>query len=237
MMNEMLYNALAFTHMIAGIAGLATFWLPVFAKKGGLVHRAAGKVFLVAMLLVTVTGVPLAAQLIAVGQWVFGVFLLYVAVLLGTSVSSAWGAIRLKRDPERYYGAVHAAVAWLLLLSGATVSVLGYAFDVMLLLIFGFIGPLAALDMFNRRRAEKRPANWWLLEHFGGMIGGGIATHVAFGAFGLRQLWPAYASLEGWIGVLPWLLPVVVGTVASILLERHYRRPVAVNVPPVTSAG
>ena len=225
MNNDVVYQVLLVLHAVAGIAGLAAFWIPALARKGSGVHRAAGKVFLVAMVVVTVTGIPLALYLLARGQWVFAVFLLYVAVLLGTSVGSAWAAVRLKRQPERYYGAGYLATAWLLLLSGATVSVLGYVFGVTLLMIFGVIGPFAAFDMFKRKRRTDRPANWWLMEHFGGMIGGGIATHVAFGAFGLRRLWPAYASVEGWVGMLPWVLPVIAGIIATILLERHYSRP------------
>lgn len=229
---NMIYQALAVIHGIAGITGLLAFWIPVIARKGSKVHRSAGKAFLLAMLVVIITGVPLSLFLLTSTQWVFAVFLLYLAVLLGASTGGAWFALRLKHDSQRYYGNGYLAVAGLLLLSGATVSTLGYVFDVTLLLIFGLIGPFAAFDMFKRKRETQRPANWWLLEHFGGMIGGGIATHVAFGAFGLRQLWPTYASLEGWVGLLPWVTPVVIGVVATILLERHYRRDV-----PVPSSG
>jgi hypothetical protein len=231
MTGNIMYQALVMIHAIAGITGLLAFWIPAIAKKGGKVHRSAGKVFLLAMLVVIITGVPLSLFLLTKTQWVSAVFLLYLAVLLGASTGGAWFALKLKHDQQRYYGSAYIAVAWLLLLSGATVSTLGYIFEVTLLLIFGLIGPFAAFDMFKRKRETTRPANWWLLEHFGGMIGGGIATHVAFGAFGLRQLWPAYASLEGWVGLLPWIAPVVVGVVATLLLERHYRRDIPHSQP------
>lgn len=230
MADGIVYDILVAVHAAAGIAGLLAFWIPVVAKKGSPVHRAAGKIFLLAMIVVTLSGVPLALYLLAAGQWVFAVFLLYLAVLLTASTASAWGALQLKHQPERYYGGVYLGVAWLMLAVGVGVSMLGYFFDEMLLLIFGLIGPFAAVDMFKRKRMTARPANWWLLEHFGGMIGGGIATHVAFGAFGLRRLWPAYASLDGWVGILPWVAPVVIGIAATYLLEWHYTRPAG---PPV----
>ena len=53
------------------------------------------------------------------------------------------------------------------------------------------------------------------------MIGSGIAAHVAFLAFGSRQLFPEL-PLNG-LGVLPWITPVVVGVVATFWLNRHYR--------------
>lgn len=216
------YQALLAVHVVAGISGLFAFWIPALVTKGGRLHRAAGKFFLVAMLLVTTTGIPLAAFLFLRGQWVIAVFLLYLAVLLSTSTASAWGALKLKHQPERYFGRIYLATACLLLLSGLAVSALGIVHGVTLLIIFGVIGPLASVDMFKRYRAQAHPSNWWLLEHFGGMIGGGIATHVAFGAFGLRRLWPDYAALDGWPGLLPWILPVVIGIVAGMWLERKY---------------
>lgn len=228
MSDGFIYQALVAVHVVAGISGLFAFWIPALSKKGGRLHRAAGKFFLLAMLLVTGTGIPLAAFLFTRGQWVPAVFLMYLAILLATSTASAWGALKLKHQPERYYGRAYLATACLLLLSGLFVSALGIAYGVMLLTIFGVIGPLATIDMFKRYRSTLRPSNWWLLEHFGGMIGGGIATHVAFGAFGLRRLWPEYAALDGWVGLLPWILPVVAGVAASIWLERKYTRAVPV---------
>lgn len=221
-MNDVYYQGLVAAHATTGMAGLVAFWIPALSKKGGRVHRAAGKLFLTAMLLVTLTGIPLAALLLFRGQWVFAVFLLYLAVLLSASTGSAWAAIKLKRQPERYYGLLFLAAAWLLVLAGLVVSALGVAYNVTLLIMFGAIGPFVSIDMFKRYRAKVRPANWWLLEHFGGMIGGGIATHVAFGAFGLRRLWPGYAALDGWIGMLPWIAPVVLGVAAGMWLERKY---------------
>jgi hypothetical protein len=230
-MNEgFIYQLLLVTHAVAGIAGLFAFWLPALSRKGGRVHRTAGKFFLLAMLIVTVTGIPLALVLLASGQWVPAVFLLYLAILLSTSTASAWGALKLKQRPDRYFGKAYLATAWLLVVSGVLVSALGIFYGVMLLTIFGVIGPFAAIDMFKRYRMAHRPANWWLLEHFGGMIGGGIATHVAFGAFGLRRLWPEYAALDGWVGMLPWILPVVIGIAASMWLDRKYAVEASVRV-------
>lgn len=35
---------------------------------------------------------------------------------------------------------------------------------------------------------------------------------------------PAYAGIDGWIGLLPWLVPVIAGVTAIQLYTRHYRR-------------
>ncbi|HEX6930488.1 MAG TPA: hypothetical protein VF267_14630, partial [Gammaproteobacteria bacterium] len=198
------------------------------------VHRTAGKVFLTAMLVVIATGVPLALRFFLLGNWVIAVFLLYIAIITGVSVGTAWYALQLKRVPERYFGSAYRAAMIAMLASGLGVSFLGWHNGVWLLFFFGFIGPFAAHDMFKRMRPTRDP-NWWLQEHLSGMIGGGIAAHVAFGAFGLRRLWPAYADIDGWIGMLPWLAPVVIGLTASAWLERKYSRSAPAIAPPVRS--
>ncbi len=221
-MNEIVYKAVLHAHLACGLAALPLFWIPAVVRKGSRVHRAAGKLFLLAMLVVIVTGVPLAFRFLAEGRWVFAVFLLYIAVITAMSAGTAWFALRLKRSPARYFGKVYAATAVFMFLSGATVIALGWHFQVWLLFFFGVIGPFLGFRMLRKFRATEHDTNWWLHEHLGGMIGGGIATHVAFGAFGLRRLWPAYATIDGIAGMLPWLLPVVIGFAASAWLERRY---------------
>ncbi len=38
-------NSIRSTHVIAGFIGLAAFWVPIFARKGGVNHRLFGKIF------------------------------------------------------------------------------------------------------------------------------------------------------------------------------------------------
>ena len=54
------------------------------------------------------------------------------------------------------------------------------------------------------------------------MIGSGIAAHTAFGAFGLRRLFPELET-SSW-AFIPWIAPSVVGTIAIVWLTRHYRQ-------------
>ncbi|MEM7583933.1 MAG: hypothetical protein AAF560_11170, partial [Acidobacteriota bacterium] len=42
---ELLREILRWAHIILGFTGLVAFWFPVFSRKGGKLHRAAGKVF------------------------------------------------------------------------------------------------------------------------------------------------------------------------------------------------
>lgn len=220
---DILYTLFIETHMIAGITALIVFWLPALTKKGSPIHRKAGKWFVVAMSIVAITGVPLTIRFLAVGQWVGATFLAYLLLITVTSISTAWFSLKLKHDRDRYYGTPYKLLSGVNLVVGLGVMALGIRFDVMLLTLFSFIGIFAGIDGLNRARKKyELSEKWWLQEHLGGMIGGGIAAHVAFGAFGLRRLWPEYGAFDGIVGMLPWILPVVIGVAASVYSTRRY---------------
>jgi len=227
------YEPTLFVHALAGAVGLAAFWIPALTQKGSRIHRAAGRWFVRAMLGVGLTAVPLTARFYVEGQWEGATFLGYLFVITMTAVGLAWYALKLKRSPERFYGPVHLAVAWLNLITGVIVLGLGLANGVVLLTLFSAVGLVSGTTMLRNRRGAHRDANWWLLEHLNGMIGGGIAAHIAFGAFGLRRIWPAYAGLEGPVALVPWLAPLVVGLVVAAVASRRYRG----GVPPPRAIG
>ena len=68
---------------------------------------------------------------------------------------------------------------------------------------------------------EEWPMVHWY-EHLGSMLGGGIAFHTAFAVFGIQRF--IDYDLSGIVGLLPWIAPTVVGTVAITLWTRYYRR-------------
>ena len=75
--------------------------------------------------------------------------------------------------------------------------------------------------MLSFMRKPPTDARYWWYEHFGGMIGTGIAAHIAFLNFGAQRVIPGF-SLGDW-GMLAWFVPVVVGLVATNRIEAHYR--------------
>ena len=53
------YRWSLFLHVAAGATALATFWTAAVLRKGSTRHRRVGQVFLVAMIGVLASGVPL----------------------------------------------------------------------------------------------------------------------------------------------------------------------------------
>jgi hypothetical protein len=222
------YALVVWIHLLAGGLALLGFWSAALARKGSASHRLAGRSFLLAMLAVIATAIPMAANQFLQGRPIGGLFLSYLVILVATGCWAAWFAIRWRREPARFYGRTNAALSALNLLSGAVVSITGWVVGSMLLGGFGLVGVLAGIGGLRALRRSERPANWWLREHYGAMLGNGVATHIAFLGIGLRRLLPEldFGSLQ----LLAWFGPLLVAVLAGLWLERRYGRPVRATV-------
>ncbi len=218
-----LLSGAALPHALAGTVALMTFWTAGLARKGSPLHKGAGKVYMAAMVAVVVTAVPLTVSLALKGQWPGATFLAYLVILVSHSCRMAWLAIRLKRDFARYTGTGFRISAGLLTLSGVVVVAVGVAFEAWLLIIFGLLGPMGGWDAWNLIRKGPTSPKWWLKEHYGAMIGNGVATHIAFLQIGLMRLIPELGSSA--VQNLAWFGPLTVGIAAGFWLDRRYMRP------------
>jgi hypothetical protein len=216
-----LLDVLAAVHVAGGAVSLVFFWIPAFAKKGGPLHRRAGRVYVRAMTAVVATSVPLSLVSFVRGNWVAGTFLLYLFVITSTALYSGTRALKAKAGPHEFITPWYVASAWATLLGGVTVLVVGLATQTWLLAGFSLIGLTAGPAALRFIRNPPTHSRYWWFEHFGGMIGTGIAAHVAFLNFGAQRLIPGF-NLGDW-GMLAWFVPVVVGIVASSRIEAHYR--------------
>jgi len=219
-MNRLLEILLA-VHVAGGAVGLVSFWVPALTKKGSPLHRRAGRVYVRGMAVVLATSVPLSVASFLEGNWVAGTFLLYLFVITGTALYTGLRALKSKAGPREFITPMYVATAWATFLSGAAVLVVGVATRTWLLAGFSLIGLTAGPSALAFiRRPPTDPRFWWY-EHFGGMIGTGIAAHVAFLNFGGQRLIPGF-NLGDW-GMLAWFVPVVVGLAAANRIEAHYR--------------
>lgn len=229
------YPLLVVAHGTVGVIALITFWSAAIVRKGSPLHRRAGQGYLLAMLGIVASAIPLAAYKFAAGQPVIASFLAYLVVITATGVWSAWRAIRDKHDVARYTGRVYAAFAWLSLSSGLAVLALGYQAGSPLLMGFSVIGLFTGQDMLRKRRNPQRlgeTPRWWLVEHYSAMLGNGIATHIAFLAIGLPRLLPAIDGVA--LHYFSWFGPLVVAVIAKVLLDRRWKPKAK---PSVTATG
>ena len=215
-----------FLHVAAGGVSLLSFWTAAVLPKGSERHRRAGDAYLLAMVGVVATGVPLAHSLLERGHPVSAMFLGFLLVLVSQSCWVAWRAIRDRTDPARFYGPVYWLLAGTCAIGGAGIVAVGLDTDTIILQAFGAVGLMAgagSLRSWRRWRKGHAAPNWWLREHYGAILGGGVATHIAFLGIGLRNALP---FIEPQVQqLLAWLGPLATAIVVGAYLDRKHARP------------
>lgn len=227
------YQTLVAAHGLIGTLALASFWMVAGVRKGSPLHRRIGQVYLLAMLGILLTAMPMAWVFFGTGRTVTAVFLAYLVVITGAGVWSQWRAIRDKDDVIRYTGPVYLALGVLSLLAGLGVLLLGIRVGSPLLMGFSGVGVSVGIDRLRKRLQRDRLAarpRWWLVEHYNAVLGNGIATHIAFLAIGLPRLLPLGG---GALTYLAWFGPLLVALIAKLLIDRRWkpRQPVRAAVP------
>lgn len=230
-------SALVLAHVATGFVGLAAFWIPLFARKGGRVHVQAGRVFTYCAYVVTLSAVTAAAGRIAALQaqglgpadrpetYGFALFLGYLGLATFATVRHAIRVVETRRSPETLRTPFHEALAWASIAGSAVVIAfaLGVWTDVSpILLGLSPVGLVTGSGMLRLMRRPGARRMGWFYSHLGSMLGGGIAFHTAFAVFGAQRLW-AY-DLAGPLAVVPWLLPTAVGIPAIVVWTRYYQR-------------
>ncbi|KFN50707.1 hypothetical protein [Arenimonas composti] len=212
-------------HVATGAVALAAYWSAALLAKGSPRHRLAGRVFLLAMLAIVVTGVPMVARALSLGHPVTAAFLAYLLLLVAQGSWSGWRAIRDRRSPPRYFGPVFRALTGAIVLAGAAMVVLGLRVGQPVLAVFGGVGGLVGWGAMQARRRADRDPVWWLREHYGAMIGNGVAVHIAFFGIGLRRLLPGVDPQV--LTLFAWFAPLAVAAVAGLWIGRRYGRAAA----------
>jgi hypothetical protein len=223
-----------YLHVGAGTVALVTFWLNAALRKGSGAHRLVGRTYMTAMLVVIVSTLPITARAFLDHKPITGLFLAYLVLITSVAVWSAWRAVRLRHSYAAFVGGPHRAVGWITFLTGVAVVGTGVAVGAPLLIGMGAIGVLVGPGMLrDARRAEPGP-RWWLEAHYGGILGAGVATHIAFLNIGLQRLVPGEFSQAAHYAA--WFGPVVAAILVGRWLDRRYGRR-AGRIGSVQSAG
>jgi uncharacterized membrane protein len=221
---EMLKPVL-FVHIAAGSVALASMWVPMLARKGGILHRRAGWVFVAAMAIVATSAVILAGGRLYLDPRPeaksAGVFLLYIALLTSTAVSSGVRVLRAKHRTTAQRNWWDLGLPALLSTSSLGIAAFALVTRQPLFAAFSLVGIINGVS--NLRywlRRPSSPMHWWFA-HMNGMLGGCIAAVTAFvvvnaGNLGLPQL-------------VAWLTPSVVGSVGTAIWTRYYQRRFAIG--------
>ncbi|MEO1083413.1 MAG: hypothetical protein AAFY88_04160 [Acidobacteriota bacterium] len=233
---ELLREFSRWSHVIVGFTGLAAFWFPVFARKGGPLHRRAGAVFVWCGYWVTASA-ALSCSLLTYKIFSRGLvaqnadnlaslaFLAYLAWVTFVAIRYSVGLLRTKKDPTQLdtlgwrvlaYSTLLASVAMIV---HATVFPSGWSILLYVLSPIGFGTGMPMLRYMTGRMESKKA---WFYEHMSATLGAGIAFHTAFAVFGASRLFTLPSG--GFLQVLPWILPSAVGIPGLVIWRRYYQR-------------
>jgi hypothetical protein len=238
-----IYFAVQLMHITAGLVGLAAFWLPAIVRKGGKAHVQFGRVFFWATCAVAATGIVMAsgvlafplgvkpltrpvsperAAAIAAEMRMMSVFLFYLVIITFTPVYHGVRVLATRRAPEQLRTPFHTFTGVAAIGGSVAMIAIGIVARQPVLLFMSPIGVLIGIGQIQfARRPYATPMAWWY-EHMGSMLGGGIAFHTAFLVLGAGRLFGL--RFDGLAGVIPWVLPTIVGVPASEIWVRYYRR-------------
>lgn len=217
------YRILLFVHGLSGLVALITFWIAAAAKKGSPLHVRVGKAYMIAMLGIVVTAVPMAIIIGIRGNSAVATFLAYLVVITASSMWLGRRAIRSKRDQAAMRDGAYPAVAALNLLVSVVVFAIGLKTSQVLLMGFSIVGLFMGGQMLMRRMRPLAMTRWWMKEHIAAMVGCGVATHIAFLAIGLNRIIDMLGLQppEGF-DLVAWFGPLVVATLSGFWLNRKY---------------
>lgn len=232
-----LHQGLFYLHLIAGCMALLLFWVPIFSKKGSLNHRRFGYYYSCCMYMVVVpmmlsSMMVLIAPVFFKGQHLaatelhadfmlrvrlFYGFLFYLGWLVYCGLQASSLMLKHKQNRQALCTPGYLGSQLLLGVGGVVLLLVGLYFQQVLHMVFGVVGLLSAVQALRYPLRKQVKAKQWLIEHFGAMIGTGIAAYTAVLTFGGRRL----LNLGDW-NIALWFLPGVVGAIGITWLTKQY---------------
>lgn len=238
MSSHLLFQVLVALHIATGSVGLASFWVPIFSRKGGRTHARWGQVFTATMLITGTLAVGIASTTLydpvgthpqlaahpdfanpALISGIFGWMMLYLATLTLNLAWQGWLCINNRRD-HRANRAWHNLLLQVLL-TAASINCFwqGWLIQQPLMMAISLVGfATVATNLWFLYKPRPRPLDR-LKEHIKSLVGAGISVYTAFFAFGAVRFIPELALTPAL-----WSVPLITGLALIIYHQRAITR-------------
>jgi hypothetical protein len=219
-----LFTLLVIAHVIAGATALASFWMPVFARKGSATHIRWGRLFVIAIygaatlaclmgiLNLTLTSNRLSAVTDrGLFAGLFGWMMIYLSLLSILFVRYGVGVVKNKRNHSANRSPANLFIMGIVAASALRCGVAGIILGQPLMVALALLGGVA---MATFLRASLRPATTpitYQAEHLKAMLGAGISAYTAFLSVGLLRIMPEHV-----FNPIVWSIPSVIGVMLII---------------------
>lgn len=228
----LLFEALIALHIVAGVTGAITVWVPIAGRKGGERHRRWGRVFTVAMLItgslavcmsLLTLAVPLETHPHLVGRFdadfirgIFGWMMLQMGILTVNLAWYGWLVVKNGRRREKSREWRNLLLQPLVILAALACALDGLLIGQPLMMGISIVGVATGLtNLWFLYKPNPGPMDW-LKEHLKALVGAGISVYTAFMAFGSVRIIPELA-----LNPVMWAIPLTTG-IAIILY--HWRK-------------
>ena len=230
-----LFHLFVVGHIIFGAVGLVLFWVPVTSRKGSWLHRHAGRVFTMCMLVTGCLAILISLTTlydpagthphlmthadfgtVTIIRDIFGWLMLYLAILTLNLTWYGWQTVRHKLNRAAIRDPLNLFLQAALLVATVNCTVRGLM-DAQVLMIG--ISAIGYATVVTNLWFLYKPKPWvkdWLMEHIKALVGTGISVYTAFFAFGAVRFLPEAALTPAL-----WSVPLVVGL--SIIFYQWYR--------------
>ena len=229
-----------------GCAATATllFWVAASARKGGSVHRAAGRWFARLVYATAITGGAMASArlflpvsllarasgsdqmvVLTAGERQMMWLVLYVLLIIVAPVQHGLAVVRAASMPPNIRSHRHAVLTFGAMLGSLAIIPAALLWQQWLFLIVGPIGLIVGLRHLRYATLRSATRLDWEREHLTSMIVAGVTLHTALLVFGATRT--LGLSMSGAVSLVPWTMPAVLGLPVLVWLRRTRRPPVA----------
>ncbi|QHV98710.1 DUF2306 domain-containing protein [Spirosoma endbachense] len=215
--------SLLIIHIATGFTALLVGLIPMFSKKGSLLHNRAGLVYVYCMITVAITA------LLLCGLQPFRMmrlFLTGIAIFSFYLSMTGWRATKQKKtgptNGDRVLTYVTLAVSVLMVGFGMYLTIQnGTSFFPILFTFFGGLTGVFAMQDVRRFGVESTEKMHWFFQHFTRMGGSYIATFTAALVTNIGRIVPAEAP--DWIATAGWIAPSLLGGMLIGRTVRYYK--------------
>ncbi|WP_367605735.1 hypothetical protein [Legionella sp. W05-934-2] len=198
----MIFNILLAIHIVFGLIAIVASLIALSSKKGASLHRRVGKLFMIAMLGIFITALPMSLM---TNNW----FLLCVALFSFYISLSGWRYAIRRYLPAQLWEKVISIIMILVSITMLSASIVSWqqgGYKPIVFAVFGLICLRFSISDMLLYRKMKYPKFERLVRHVGGMIGGTIAvfTAVLVTNFTYQPAWVL------WIAPTVILLPLII---------------------------
>src|SRR5215207_1594048 len=159
------YYSIISVHTVIGFSALISFWVAALSKKGRAIHRHAGRVYLMSMVVILSSIIPMIIVKAKEGKIPFCILLGYLFCIVLTASIVTWHSIRNKKAPVNYYNSFLKFIAATLFVYALAILLLGIMTGSFMQIVFSSVGLALGGSVWWSYWKKERPKNWFLAQH------------------------------------------------------------------------